>query len=63
MSDLVGNSYAFSGTKAHMCFCNAGPSCSKLMMSLVNVSLKFQTFILQIHCYFLLKKSHFFNKK
>ena len=50
-----------------------GPSCSKLTMSLVNVSLKFQTLILQIHCYFLLKKcenplhckgfSHFFNKK
>ena len=50
-----------------------GPSCSKLMTSLVNDSLKFQTLILQIHCYFLLKKcenplqckgfSHFFNKK
>ena len=26
------------------------------MTSLVNVSLKFQTLILQIHCYFLLKK-------
>ena len=49
-----------------------GPSCSKLTMSLVNVSLKFQTLILQIHCHFLLKKcenplhckgfSHFFNK-
>ena len=37
-------------------------------MSFVNVSLKFQTLILQIHCYFLLKKlenpllSNFFNK-
>ena len=51
----------------------SGASCSKLMTSLVNVSLKFQTLILQIHCYFLLKKcenplhckgfSHFFNKK
>ena len=50
-----------------------GASCSKLTTSLVNVSLKFQTLILQIHCYFLLKKcenplhckgfSHFFNKK
>ena len=50
-----------------------GPSCSKLTTSLVSVSLKFQTLILQIHCYFLLKKcenplhckgfSHFFNKK
>ena len=51
----------------------SGPSCSKLMTSLVNDSLKFQTLILQIHCYFLLKKCenplhckgflHFFNKK
>ena len=32
-----------------------GPSCSKLTTLLVNVSLKFQTLILQIHC--------FFNKK
>ena len=50
-----------------------GPSCSKLTTLLVNVSLKFQTLILQIHCYFLLEKcenplhckgfSHFFNKK
>ena len=35
---------------------HSGPSCSNLTMSLVNVSLKFQTLILQIHCYFLLKK-------
>ena len=51
----------------------SGASCSKLTTSLVNVSLKFQTLIIQIHCYFLLKKcenplhckgfSHFFNKK
>ena len=51
----------------------SGPSCSKLTMSLVNDSLKFQMAILQIHCHFLLKKcenplqckgfSHFFNKK
>ena len=34
----------------------SGPSHSKLTMSLVNVSLKFQPLILQIHCYFLLKK-------
>ena len=50
-----------------------GAGCSKLTMSLVNVSLNFQTEILEIHCYFLLKKcenllqckrfSHFFNKK
>ena len=46
-----------------LCYCQIkfafikipGPSCSKLTTSLVNVSLKFQTLILQIHCYFLLK--------
>ena len=41
-------------------FCSAGkqtgPSCSKLTMSLVNVSLKFQTLISEIRHYFLLKK-------
>ena len=31
----------------------SGSSCSKLTTSLVNVSLKFKTLILQIHCYFL----------
>ena len=51
----------------------AGPSCSKLTTSLVNVSLIFQKLISQICQYFLLKKcekllyyksfSHFFNKK
>ena len=51
----------------------SGPSCSKLIMSLVNDSLKFQRVILQIHCYFLLKKcerilcnakdSHIFSTK
>ena len=50
----------------------SGPSCSKLTTSLVNVSLKFQMLISNIHQYFLLKKcekllqcksfSHFFNK-
>ena len=43
-----------------MCFrvdnCSPGASCSKLKMSLVNDSLKFQMAILQIRCYFLLKK-------
>ena len=34
-----------------------GPSCSKLTTSLVNVSLKFQTLILQIHCYFFVEKN------
>ena len=42
-------------------------SCSKLTMSLVNDSLKFQMAILQIHCYFLLKTgenpSHIFSTK
>ena len=33
-----------------------GPGCSKLMTSLVNVSLKFQTLISEICKYFLLKK-------
>ena len=50
----------------------SGPGCSKLTISLVNVSLKFQTLISQICQYFLLKKcvkllqcksvSYFFNK-
>ena len=50
-----------------------GPSYSKLMTSLVNVSLNFQKLIPQMCQYFLLKKcekllqcksfSHFFNKK
>ena len=37
-------------------FETAGPGCSKLTMSLVKVSLKFQTLISQISRYFLLKK-------
>ena len=47
---------------------SSGPSCLKLTMSLVNVSLKFQRLISIIRQYFLLKKcekllhSHFFNK-
>ena len=44
-----------------------GASCSKLTTSLVNVSLKFQTLLLQIHCYFLFKKCenplHIFSTK
>ena len=49
-----------------------GPGCSELTMSLVNVSLKFQTLISDLCQYFLLKKcekllqcksfSHFFKK-
>ena len=52
---------------------STGPGCSKLMKSLVNLSLKFQTLISQICQYFLLKKceklmqcksfSHFFSEK
>ena len=45
---------------------SSGPSCSKLTMSLVKVSLKFKTLILQIHCYFMLKKCenpHIFSTK
>ena len=34
----------------------SGPGCTKLSMSLVNVSLKFQTLISNIRQYFLLKK-------
>ena len=52
----------------------SGSGCSKLMMLLVNVSLKFQTLISEIHNYFFVEKcekllqcknfSHFFfNKK
>ena len=50
-----------------------GPVVQKLTTSLVNVKLKFQTLISQIHQYFLLKKSekllqcksfsHLFNRK
>ena len=34
----------------------SGPDCSKLTTSLVNVLLKFQTLISNLHYYFLLKK-------
>ena len=43
--------------KLYMLLCKAGPGCSKLMTSLVNVSLKFQTLISNICQYFLLKKA------
>ena len=46
---------------------SSGPRCSKLMTSLVNVSLKVQTLISQICQYFLSKKSEklfsFFQQK
>ena len=48
-------------------FYTSGPGCSKLTTSLVNVSLKFQKLISQIHQYFLLKKKQkhlsFFQQK
>ena len=54
-------------------FKSTGAGCSKLTTSLVNVSLKFKTLILQIHCYSLLEKcenvlqckrfSHVFQQK
>ena len=39
----------------------SGASCSKLTMSIVNDSLKFQMAILQIHC--IAKDSHIFSTK
>ena len=48
---------------------HSGPSCLKQTTTLLNLSLKFQTFISRICQYFLTKKiecksfSHFFNKK
>ena len=52
---------------------NTGPGCSKLTISLVNISLKVQTLLSKIFQYFLSKKfekllqcksfSNFFNKK
>ena len=64
---------AMQGLQQNIYPYNTGAGCSKLTMSLVNVSLKFKTLILQIHCYFLLEKfenllqckrfSHFSNKK
>ena len=38
------------------CHCWPGPGCSKLMMLLVNISLKFQSLISEICQYFLLKR-------
>ena len=60
------------GSIAHSRY-SPGPGCSKLTTSLVNISLKFQMLISEMHKYFLLKKcekllqcksfSHFVNKK
>ena len=59
------DSHSSSSNFVSVQFKKTGPGCSKLMMSLVNVSLKFQTLISEICQYFLLEKcfSHFFNKK
>ena len=38
----------------------SGAGCSKLTTSLINVSLKFKTLILQIHCYFCWKNVRIF---
>ena len=70
LSNSTGLSYMYDQSFVSY---NTGPGCSKLTTLLVNVSLKFQMLISQIHQYFLLKKcemllhcksfSHFFNKK
>ena len=49
-------SYGTPLMKSYKCYVTAGPGCSKLTTSLVNVSLKFQTVISLIRQYFLLKK-------
>ena len=49
---VFGNSYINVDV---MIWTSSGPGCSKLMTSLVNVSLKFQTLISEICQYFLLK--------
>ena len=41
----------------------SGPGCSKLTMSLVNISLKFKMFISEIRQYFLLKFALHFSTK
>ena len=45
--------YTMFGSKKKI---DTGSSCSKLTKLLVNDSLKFHMAMLQIHCYFLLKK-------
>ena len=62
-------------TASKSVYYHPGPDCSKLTTSLVNVSIKFQMLLFQIHQYFLLKKckkllhckcksfSHFFQQK
>ena len=56
---VVGLVYVIRVPRSKVSFgytCRSGASCSKLTTSLVNVSLKFQMLISQIHLYFLLKK-------
>ena len=48
---LVGYPFTFTLSLLH-----PGPGCSKLMTSLVNMSLKFQTLISQISRYFFVEK-------
>ena len=71
---MVNQSFTFPNDNFEYSYpqgCLPGPGCSKLMTSLVNETLKFQTLISQICQYFLLKNvkflqcksvSHFFNK-
>ena len=53
-------SFSFKKTMVDL---HTGPSCSKLTTSLFKVSLKFQTLILQIHCYALQRILTFFQQK
>ena len=46
---------SFESLPVHVKYYRAGPGCSKLTTSLVNISLKFQTVISQKRQYFLLK--------
>ena len=47
----------------HCVDCKPGPNCSKLIMSLVNDSLKFRMAILQIHCIALHRILTFYQQK
>ena len=59
--DFISIGYRYS----QLCWLSPGASCSKLTTSLVNVSLKFQTLILQIHAQkcCTAKDSHIFSTK
>ena len=67
LSSQQGLSYGSTEASNHLIPILVWPGCSTLTMSLVDVSLKFQTFISYIRQYVLLKKcgklpSHFFIK-